>query len=103
MPLIESTLTAYNTPAPASWAGVPSPAPAAEVVIEAVIRVPSNQTAEWVIRQLVALLADRADGARLDNFAIFPAAVFDAPEEPESIRLACAGPQAPTAGLGVAV
>ena len=86
MPLIESTLTAYNTPAPASWAGVPSPAPAdTEVVIEAVIRVPSNQTAEWVIRQLVALLSDRSDGARLDNFAIFPAAVFDAPEEPESI------------------
>ena len=81
MPLMDApTLTI-----PMLTRDIPDPAPAAEVVIEAVIRVPSNQTAEWVIRQLVALLSDRSDGARLDNFAIFPAGVFDAPEEPESI------------------
>ena len=54
-----------------------------ETVIEAVIRVPSPAVAEWVMRQLTALLADRADGARLDNFGIFSAEVFDAPDVPE--------------------
>ena len=51
-----------------------------ETVIEAVIRVPSPAVAEWVIRQLTALLADRADGARLDCAGIYAASDFDAPQ-----------------------
>ena len=51
-----------------------------ETVIEAVIRVPSPAVAEWVIRQLTALLADRADGARLDCAGIYSAEVYDAPQ-----------------------
>lgn len=47
-------------------------------VIDAVIRVPDAATAEWVVRQLAALLADRADGARLDTAGIFTAEVYDA-------------------------
>jgi len=51
-----------------------------ETVIEAVIRVPSPAVAEWVMRQLTALLADRADGARLDCAGIYAASDFDAPQ-----------------------
>lgn len=51
-----------------------------EHVIEAVIRVPDAETAEWVVRQVAALLTNRSDGARLDCAGIFTAAAYDAPQ-----------------------
>ena len=59
-----------------------------ETVIEAVIRVPSPAVAEWVMRQLTALLADRADGARLDTFGIFSADDYDKPQPGDEELLA---------------
>lgn len=47
-------------------------------VIEAVIRVPDETTAEWVVLQIAALLADRTDGARLDRAGIFEASAWEA-------------------------
>ena len=54
-----------------------------EYVIEAVIRAPNAAAAEWVVTQLVALLADRADGVRLEAAGLFAADVYDA--EPEAV------------------
>ncbi len=61
-------------------ADIPDPAPAPEVVIEVTLRAPDNTNAEWVVRQIVALLADRADGVRLEDFAFIPAARYDSEE-----------------------
>lgn len=55
-------------------------------VIEAVIRVPDSDTAEWVVRQIAALLADRADGAHLDSFGIIESEAYDA-EQPGDAEL----------------
>lgn len=59
--------------------------PAPGYVIEAVIRVPDSATAEWVVRQVAALLAERTDGAALDCAGIFAANVYDAPGEYELV------------------
>lgn len=58
-----------------------------EWVLEAVIRTPDAATAEWVLRQIVALLADRGDGARLDVAGFFEAEAYDAPQDGDEALL----------------
>ena len=55
-------------------------------VIELAVRVPNPVRREYIIAGLKALLAAEPDVV-LENYAVFPASVYDAPEQGERMAV----------------